>query len=228
MLKIFAIDTSTPRVAVCYADNERKLLIELETKAKQGIQVSQIVEMMKGVDFSSIDVVGVGIGPGSLTGLRVGISFATGLGIGKNFVQINSLNLIASNLEFYDGYIIVVRKAREGYVYAGVYRGWNREFQKNCEVNEIESPFIESVENVKKRIEKYNPKICIGDGAEFFDCRLNTNEYNYPSSKNLLKLVFKEVEKNNFVNFVEPLYLQKSIAELNFEKRQKASEIDKK
>lgn len=222
-MKLFAIDTSTPRVVACYVDAERKILVELEAKAKHGTQVSQIIEMMKDVDFSSLDVIGIGIGPGSLTGLRVGIAFATGLGVGRNFVQINSLKLIASNLEFYNGYIVVVRKAREGYVYSAIYKGFNEENNKTSDniIEEVEKPFIDSIDNVRNKIEIYNPKICIGDGAEFFDCTLNTSEYNYPSAKKLLQVFLKEIEKNNFVDNVEPLYLQKSIAELNFEKRQK-------
>lgn len=224
-LKIFAIDTSTPRIAAFYLDVEKKILVELETKAKHGTQVSQIIEIMKDVDFSSLDVIGIGIGPGSLTGLRVGIAFATGLGVGKSFVQINSLKLIASNLEFYNGYIVVARKAREGYVYSAVYKGLDERNDKinnknDSIIEEVEAPFIDSIERVRNKIEMYSPRICIGDGAEFFDCALGSVEYNYPSAKKLLQLVLKEIERNNFVDNVEPLYLQKSIAELNFEKRQ--------
>ncbi len=215
MLKIFAIDTSTPRVVTCYSDEDKKILIELETKAKHGVQVSQIADMMKDVDFNNLDVVGIGIGPGSLTGLRVGIAFATGIGIGKRFVQVNSLKLIAHNLEFFNGYTIVLRKAREGYLYGAVYKSGNGK------IEEIEKPFIDDVESIRKKIEKYTPKLCIGDGAEFFECRLNGKNFNLPSSRNLLRLVEEQIEKESFVEIVEPLYLQKSIAELNFEKRQK-------
>lgn len=215
MLKIFAIDTSTPRVVACYSDEDKKIFIELETKAKHGIQISQIADMMKDVDFKNLDVVGIGIGPGSLTGLRVGIAFATGLGIGKKFVQVNSLKLIAHNLEFFDGYTIVLRKAREGYLYGAVYKSGNGN------IEEIEKPFIDDVESIKKKIELYAPRLCIGDGAEFFDCKLSENNFNLPSAKNLLRLVEREIMQENFVEIVEPLYLQKSIAELNFEKKQK-------
>ncbi|MGB9615354.1 MAG: tRNA (adenosine(37)-N6)-threonylcarbamoyltransferase complex dimerization subunit type 1 TsaB [Fervidobacterium sp.] len=208
------MDTSTQRVVACYVDSEKKILVELETKEKHGLKISQIAEKMGEVDFGTLDVIGIGIGPGSLTGLRVGIAFATGLGIGKKFVQINSLKLIASNVEFYEGYIVVVRKAREGYLYGAVYQG-----SKFGEVVEIEKPFIDSVESIKLRIEKYEEKIFVGDGAQFFDKTLN-DEYSLPSAKKLMKLTLEEVKNKRFVDLVEPLYLQKSVAELNFEKRQ--------
>ena len=218
MLKVFSIDTSTSRVVACYFDDDMKCLIELETKAKHGIQISQVVKKMPEVNFHDLDCVGVGIGPGSLTGLRVGIAFASGLGVGKKFVQINSLKLIASNLEFYEGYIVVVRKAREGYLYGGVYHG-----DSNGRLAEIERPFIDDVESIREKISCYEPKVCIGDGAEFFEQRLESTDYNFPSARKLFKLTVEEIEKANFVELVEPLYLQKSIAELNFEKKQRES-----
>ena len=218
MLKVFSIDTSTSRVVACYFDDDMKCSIELETKAKHGIQISQVIKKMPEVNFRDLDCVGIGIGPGSLTGLRVGIAFASGLGVGKKFVQINSLKLIASNLEFYEGYIVVVRKAREGYLYGGVYHG-----NSNGRLAEIESPFIDDVESIREKISRYEPKVCIGDGAEFFEQRLESTDYNFPSARKLFKLTVEEIEKANFVELVEPLYLQKSIAELNFEKKQRES-----
>lgn len=213
-MKIFAIDTSTSRIASCYVDDEKKVFIDLETHEKHGLQINQIVEKMKEVNFGDIDVVGIGIGPGSLTGLRVGISFATGLGIGKKIVQVNSLKLIASNLKFYDGYIVVVRKAREGYLYGAIYKG-----QEDGNLIEIEAPFIDSIDFIREKAKKYNDKVFIGDGAQFFDERFEDDDINFPSSRNLFKLVSEEIELGNFVEYVEPMYLQKSIAELNFEKR---------
>ncbi|MCX7654421.1 MAG: tRNA (adenosine(37)-N6)-threonylcarbamoyltransferase complex dimerization subunit type 1 TsaB [Fervidobacterium sp.] len=215
-MKIFAIDTSTPRVVACYCDDEQKMLVELETKAKHGIQVTQIADMLNNVDFGDLDIIGVGIGPGSLTGLRVGIAFATGLGIGKKFVEINSLKLIAYNLEFYNGYVVVLRKAREGYLYGAIYKGNGNQGL----IEEIEKPFIDDIESVRKKVKAYAPSLCIGDGAEFFENRLDENNYNVPSARNLLRLVEMEINAGRLVDVVEPLYLQKSIAELNFEKRE--------
>jgi len=217
-LKVFSLDTSSPRVVACYFDSEKKIMIELETKAKHGIQVSQVVEKMSEVNFSNIDVVGIGIGPGGLTGLRVGISFALGLGIGKRFVQINSLRLIAMNALMYDGFIAVVRKARENYLYAALFHA------RNGQMTDVINPFIESIDMVREKFKDYSPVLFLGDGSELFtNSPLNT-EYNLPSARNLYLLTNEEIEKGNFIdaNSIEPLYLQKSIAELNFEKKQKA------
>lgn len=213
-MKVFAIDTSTPRVVACYVDEEVKLLAEVESREKHGTHIHRIAEMFNGVDFGTLDVVGIGVGPGGLTGLRVGISFATALGIGKKFVAINSLELIGYNAAFYDGYIIVLRKARQGYLYGAVYRA-----RGTGELEEVKAPFIQSIEVVGKMVSEFNPRVFLGDGGEFFRTESVLPDWDLPRADNLLILVKKKIEAGQFVDLVEPLYLQKSIAELNFEKR---------
>lgn len=211
-MRVFAIDTSTPRVVACYFDEKRKIFAELETKAKHGVQVGQIASMMADVDFESLDIVCVGTGPGGLTGLRVGIAFATALGIEKKFVPLNSLELIGMNAAFFHGFVIVLRKAREGYLYGAVFEA------RSGRLSEIEKPFIDSVDRVGEKLDGYEPKILLGDGAEFFTPPLHP-EWNLPSAKALYVLANEGIERGTFVALPEPVYLQKSIAELNFEKR---------
>lgn len=213
-MKIFAIDTSTPRVVACYLDEHVKLLAEVESGEKHGTHVHRIAKMFDGVEFSALDVVGVGVGPGGLTGLRVGISFATALGIGKKFVAINSLELIAYNASFFNGYVVVLRKARQGYLYGAIYLG-----KGTGELEEVRTPFIQSVEAVRDIVSEFNPKVFLGDGAEFFRTVTVLQDWDLPRADNLAILVKGKIEAGQFVDLVEPLYLQKSIAELNFEKR---------
>lgn len=213
-MKVFAIDTSTPKVVACYFDDKSKIFIELETSAKHGTQVGQVAQMMRGVDFAALDVVCVGIGPGGLTGLRVGVSFATALGLGKKFVPINSLELIAYNAAFFDGYVVVVRKAREGYVYGGVFRA-----NGEGELEEVEKPFITDASSLAEKLEKFSPSVTLGDAAPLFSSRSEPSEWDFPSARTLYLVARRGIAAENFVGLVEPLYLQKSIAELNFEKR---------
>ena len=70
------------------------------------------------------DVIAVGIGPGSYTGVRVGVSLALGLARGWNAsaVGVPSLEAIAGQR---DGVIAVTLDARKGMVYSAVYRVQN-------------------------------------------------------------------------------------------------------
>ena len=70
------------------------------------------------------DVIAVGIGPGSYTGVRVGVSLTLGLARGWNAraVGVPSLEAIAAQR---DGVIAVTLDARKGMVYSAVYHVQN-------------------------------------------------------------------------------------------------------
>lgn len=79
-----------------------------------------IAEVMAeaGVGFDRIDRIGVTVGPGSFTGLRVGLSFAKGLGLALNrpVIGIDSLIAIAASARR-EGPGLVLIDARRGQVY---------------------------------------------------------------------------------------------------------------
>ncbi|RDI91400.1 glycoprotease family protein [Thermosipho africanus Ob7] len=210
-MKILALDTSTSKIVVYYRDSEKIITQTYMGKDKHGRNLGVVMNNLKNfnINFEDIDVVGIGIGPGSLTGLRVGISFALGLSIDKKIVVVPSTKLIAANLMNSGKNIVVTRKARQGYIYGAIYDEY---------LNTIVEPFVESIENFSKEFEKMENFVVIGDGAEYFGGNL-PEIYNYPEPSRLGYLVEKEIEVENFVEKVEPLYIQKSIAEINFEKK---------
>lgn len=70
--------------------------------------------------LQTIDRIGVTIGPGSFTGLRVGLAFALGLGqaLGRPVVGISSLHALAWSIdEGSSGHVAAVIDARRGEVY---------------------------------------------------------------------------------------------------------------
>ncbi|ANQ53924.1 peptidase M22 [Thermosipho sp. 1063] len=208
-MKVFAIDTSTPQLVVYYRDENRIITQTLMAKDKHTKNLSILMEILKGfeIDFDELDVVGIGIGPGSLTGLRIGISFALGLSIDKKIVTVPSTKIIAANLLYCGKDIVVVRKARSGYIYGAIY---------DDKLSVKVSPFVEEIEKFKERLN--GDFSVIGDAAEFFGKKF-PEFFDYPQPERLGMLVEKEIENGNFVDKVDPLYIQKSIAEINFEKR---------
>jgi tRNA threonylcarbamoyladenosine biosynthesis protein TsaB len=72
-----------------------------------------------------VDVIAVGLGPGSFSGSRVGVTAAKTLAyaLGKPLVGLSTLAVIAQNAEGAKGPVTVVRDARRGNVYAATYRG---------------------------------------------------------------------------------------------------------
>ena len=73
--------------------------------------------------FDAIDRIGVTVGPGSFTGLRVGLAFAQGLGAALNrpVVGVSTLDALAASVEALDAAALI--DARRGQVYARFWRG---------------------------------------------------------------------------------------------------------
>ncbi|PZO05647.1 MAG: tRNA (adenosine(37)-N6)-threonylcarbamoyltransferase complex dimerization subunit type 1 TsaB [Alphaproteobacteria bacterium] len=76
-----------------------------------------------GGGFSAIDRIGVTVGPGSFTGLRVGLAFAQGLGaaLDRPVVGLSSLDALAASGEGEQAVLALI-DARRGQVYGRVWR----------------------------------------------------------------------------------------------------------
>jgi tRNA threonylcarbamoyladenosine biosynthesis protein TsaB len=74
--------------------------------------------------FAALDRIGVTVGPGSFTGLRVGLAFAKGLGLalGKPCVGVGTLETLAAS-EPGPGLTTAVIDARRGQVYLQAFEG---------------------------------------------------------------------------------------------------------
>ena len=84
----------------------------------------QEVMAVAGLPFSALDRVGVTVGPGSFTGLRVGLAFAKGLGLalGRPCVGAGTLEALAAS-EPGPGLTAAVIDARRGQVYLQAFEG---------------------------------------------------------------------------------------------------------
>jgi tRNA threonylcarbamoyladenosine biosynthesis protein TsaB len=73
--------------------------------------------------FGGIDRIGVTVGPGSFTGLRVGLAFALGLGaaLDRPVVGVSTLDALAASVPA-KGMVAAVIDARRGQVYARLFR----------------------------------------------------------------------------------------------------------
>ena len=74
--------------------------------------------------FGGIDRIGVAVGPGSFTGLRVGLAFAQGLGaaLGRPVIGISTLDGLAASAPDSAGAVAALIDARRGQVYARFWR----------------------------------------------------------------------------------------------------------
>ena len=119
-----------------------------------------VAELMAeaGMAFSALDRVGVTLGPGSFTGLRVGLAFAKGLGLalGRPVVGVGVLEALAEDAG--DGFVAAVIDARRDQLYLQVFG----------EGRPLMAPDVMPVETAAARLAELwsgGPAVLVGPGA---------------------------------------------------------------
>jgi len=123
---ILSIDTCLGASSVAVLDGERVLAARSEpmTRGHQeriGI-IAREAAAEAGVAFTDLERIGVTVGPGSFTGLRVGLAFAKGLATALSIpcVGVNTLESLAFGC---NGFTAAVIDARMAQVYIQVFEG---------------------------------------------------------------------------------------------------------
>ncbi|HWQ85474.1 tRNA (adenosine(37)-N6)-threonylcarbamoyltransferase complex dimerization subunit type 1 TsaB [Brevundimonas sp.] len=129
-MKVLVVDTAlglcTAGVFEVEGDETRALGLRSETMAKGHSErlagFARDAMAQAGLAFGAIDRIGVTVGPGSFTGLRVGLAFAQGLGaaLGRPVVGLSSLDALAASAP--SGPAAALIDARRGQVYARFWR----------------------------------------------------------------------------------------------------------
>jgi tRNA threonylcarbamoyladenosine biosynthesis protein TsaB len=127
---ILALDCSLDSCSAAILDDARGILAERFERMERG-QAERIAPMARdvmaeaGVTAPSLDRIGVTLGPGTFTGIRIGLACAKGLGLAlsKPVIGIDTLRAITANAGQVSEAIAVATDARQGQIYLGVFRG---------------------------------------------------------------------------------------------------------
>jgi tRNA threonylcarbamoyladenosine biosynthesis protein TsaB len=121
-MRVLVIDTALDACTAAVFDRDRRLGLRSETMARGhserlGGFVRDAVGEAGG--FEGLDRIGVTVGPGSFTGLRVGLAFAQGLGAALDLpvVGVSTLAALARSADAGQGATAAVIDARRGQVY---------------------------------------------------------------------------------------------------------------
>ena len=121
---ILALDTCLTACSAALLDGDRVLAARSEAmpRGHQERLAPLVQELMAeaGVGFPALTRIGVTVGPGSFTGLRVGLAFAKGLAAALSIpaVGVGTLEAMAFGV---DGFVVAVIDARRGQVYVQLF-----------------------------------------------------------------------------------------------------------
>ncbi len=125
---VLALDTCLAACSAALSRDGETLgwLSEPMTRGHQERLAPMVRDLMAthGLTFADIDRIGVTVGPGSFTGLRVGLAFAKGLGLalGKPCIGVSTLAALAAGVDTL-GVTAVVIDAGRGRLYLQIFEG---------------------------------------------------------------------------------------------------------
>jgi tRNA threonylcarbamoyladenosine biosynthesis protein TsaB len=228
---ILGIESATQRVGCALGGHEGVLAsFEATRRRRHAETLAPAIEFCcrtAGVSLDEIGVVAVDIGPGLYTGMRVGMATAKAMAhaLRVPMIGLPSLDLLAYPLRLSNRIIAAVIDARRGEVFYAFYR------QVPGGVQRLSLPAVGTVDDVVGDLYALaNDAICVGDGAlryrdqlaevkgvEFADQWLA-----HPSAAPLVQLAHAKALREDWVQpwELEPMYLRKPDAEINWSTRE--------
>jgi tRNA threonylcarbamoyladenosine biosynthesis protein TsaB len=210
---ILNIETATKNCSVSLAKEGKTILCK--EIAEEGYSHAERLHVFiedlvqeAGIHFKHIQAIAVSQGPGSYTGLRIGVSAAKGLCYALNvpLIAVDTLQVLASQVQVEDGLIIPMIDARRMEVYSAIF---NVKFEK---IRETHAEVIteNSFETISETV------YFVGDCAE--KCKsvitksnfIFLEEIKYPSATAMSILSFSKFQNKDFEDlaYFEPYYLK--------------------
>jgi tRNA threonylcarbamoyladenosine biosynthesis protein TsaB len=163
---LVALDTASPSTVTGVLRGDGSVLEARDDPpaGSRGEHASRLLGLLEralresATEWSEVERIAVGVGPGGFTGLRIGIATARALAQahGLPLVPVSSLAALASGAE---GTVAAVLDARRGEVFAAVYR----------DADELVAPAALAPEELAQRLALLDrPVQAVGDGAVRF------------------------------------------------------------
>jgi tRNA threonylcarbamoyladenosine biosynthesis protein TsaB len=213
MAYILNIETSTKNCSVSvFADHELLASCELATDGyahaeKLHVFIGKALKSA-GITYNNLCAVAVSKGPGSYTGLRIGVSAAKGLCMALDIplIGVNTLELLAIQLDFKEGFAIPMIDARRMEVYSQIF-----DTQYNT-IRDVQAEII----TADTYADLDGPIHIIGDCQPKIKTLLTNSKFVYhdnivyPSAKNMGFISSEKFDVGAFEDlaYFEPFYLK--------------------
>lgn len=142
MARVLGIETSTSAGSLALAEAGRLIReAQIDTLLNHSARLLPVLDgLLKGAgwEVGDLDAVGVGLGPGSFTGIRVGLAAAQGLAFGGSIplVGVGSFPALVRGCALERGIIVPLLDGGRGMIYGGRYE------KKGLELMELVPPRV--------------------------------------------------------------------------------------
>ena len=217
MTTILAVDTSTEACSVALQIGDKtiaKFADEPRSHSRLLMPMVQQVLAEAEIKVNQLDVIGVSIGPGSFTGLRIGFAAVQGMAYGADIpvAPLSTLELMAATYVRQEsaqaGEIIALLDARMSEFNVGRYK-----LDDNKQIVALEADQLMTAEQVIELLKASNPKAIIGDGGNLFELVPQFAErftQIYPNAVDILPIAQQQLSDGLAVNIetVDLVYLR--------------------
>lgn len=227
-MRCLALETSTDIASIALAD-ENGLIGEYDFAHRMDLSrrlMPNIVTLLadNGMEVRDVEAIGVSLGPGSFTGLRIGVTTAKTLAqvLEIPIVGVVSLDVLARQFDFMpDRLICSMIRVRKGEVYFALYRVNAGAVER---ISEYEAGTIERVAEKVSNI--HTPIVFCGDGvaenmkalrSHLGDHLIETPaRFSYPKGSIIAAMAMQRIEegKTDDPLSVVPFYIRRSAPEM--------------
>jgi len=227
---ILGIDTATAQVSVAVGGHEGVLAATQSMRGKQHAETLtpsiEFVCRQARIELTEISVVAVDLGPGLFTGLRVGVAAAKAMAYALRvpMIGVPSLDLVAFPVRYSPKLIVAAVDARRGELFTAFYR------QVPGGIQRLSPHHVVSPDDLASELLATAEEcLLVGDGAlryrEVFDglhkVEIAEEGLAHPAASSLVMLAHAQALREQWVKpwDLQPLYLRKPDAEINWQTR---------
>lgn len=232
-MRILGIDTSTMAASVAVIeDNQLVCEYTINTKKTHSQKLMPMIENIlkeSDLNINDIDLIGICVGPGSFTGLRIGMATAKAIAHVNNIpiVGVTSLEMLAANMNLCDKKICSILDAQRNQVYTAKF-----EYIGNRLVQINDTDVLEIDKLINEISSSEDDYILIGEAVYKYEEKLKDIEnisipspsHNVTKASSLCSIALEKYNQGENIEScytINPMYIRKSQAEVQYDEKMK-------